>query len=693
MHLAVRRLATAALAIALGLAVFLVAPVAASDPATSDVTAVDGQTVTSEWTGSIPPGVGEGVECDASTTRDEHQVTITVPAGLEARAQFFLEYGGSSDQKMAVVLPDGTVVTEDGGFVGTSESLTISPVVSGTYTYYACPYLSLAPQDYAGRVEVSAGDPSDGGVGPAAHSGTVCPAPAAPTFAQEYIDTTRAGGEPIIVTHPDGQLLWGSHAGTTHFFGPAAPAPGSAAFVMNYEGQTYQYVSEDDGVTWTFVPRTPVMGGAPDSGVPNTGFSDPEFAIDTAGNVYISEINLANIALSKSTDGGRSYTLQSIIEITASDRQWMEADEEDVVWFVANTFGGGSTSSGEPVTGSLSNRIYKSTDGGVTFTEGQDIVGAQASSDIKVDRSDGRVYQLFESGGTFEMIVFPNARQEEPPNMTFERYTIAEGIDRGSTIGPTFELDAQGNLYVVWDDLGAGDFEQGIYTSYSTDRGVTWAPPTRVDDGQGVPIWPWLAVGDRGNVAVTWLQHDGPAEPDDLDDNIPTKGHPSEFTEGTWDVKVAISQNGLGCDAGTQPGFTTVTASTAPVHEGTVCNGGTLCQAAAIDRRLGDYFANTVTQDGEVVIAISDTMSGGAVALPLVIRQTGGPSLVGAPVATGDGGTTDGGTTDGGTDPAPTATDTAAGQATGGTGMPATGGGLALLGLVALAGATVARRR
>ncbi|MFT4745314.1 MAG: YHS domain-containing protein, partial [Nitriliruptoraceae bacterium] len=137
----------------------------------------------------------------------------------------------------------------------------------------------------------------------------LCVAPQAQAFDMGYIDTTRAGGEPIITRHPDGQLLWGSHAGTTHFYSPSAASPTSTAFAENYEGQTYYYVSDDDNEAWDFVPRTPVSGLGVVVGAPATGFSDPEFAIDKNGTVYVSEINLANIAVSKSIDGGRSYEL------------------------------------------------------------------------------------------------------------------------------------------------------------------------------------------------------------------------------------------------------------------------------------------------------------------------------------------------------------------------------------------------
>ncbi len=52
----------------------------------------------------------------------------------------------------------------------------------------------------------------------------------------------------------------------------------------------------------------------------------------------------------------------------------------------------------------------------------------------------------------------------------------------------------------------------------------------------------------------------------------------------------------------------------------------------AIDRRLGDYFANAIDRDGNVYISVSDTAQGGSVSLPRVIRQTGGPT-VGDPFA------------------------------------------------------------
>jgi hypothetical protein len=75
---------------------------------------------------------------------------------------------------------------------------------------------------------------------PSVAAGKACPAPAPLSFAEPtYVDTTRAGGEPLVATLPDGRLIYSAHAGTTHFFTPEAPNPGTGAFVQNYTNQTY----------------------------------------------------------------------------------------------------------------------------------------------------------------------------------------------------------------------------------------------------------------------------------------------------------------------------------------------------------------------------------------------------------------------------------------------------------------------
>jgi hypothetical protein len=481
-----------------------------------------------------------------------------------------------------------------------------------------------------------------------------------------YVDETRAGGEPIVATHPNGTLLWGSHAGSTHFFAPAGADPTTLAFVQNYTGQAYFYWSSDKGAHWTFVPRT-----VPPNNAPLTGFSDPDFAIDAAGQVYISEINLTNVAMSKSTDGGHSYTLQNYFAETLTDRQWSEADQKDVVYLVGNaSFGGTST---HPV-GNVGHVLYKSKDGGKTFTAGRpDMDGGEGLGDLRVDKSDGTLYEAHwdadgpndqPQAGVLSMAAFRKARQDD---LTPELGTIATGVEMLSH-WPAFDVDADGNLYVVWDESGRGTSgrKAGIYYSYSTDRGHTWAAPLRVDPDERTDIWPWLAVGDTGRVAIAWFGADM-ALPDE---NAETSG-----TYG-WNVYAAQTLDGLGCSpsgvgaaaaatagstSSSPPQFTVVKATPEPFHTGTICQGGTVCQAFAIDRRLGDYFAVEIDGDGHMYAAYSDTRQGGAVSLPALLRQSGGPSFLAATASTGTGSGTG------------ASGSTAAGSPAGGA-LPATGG-------------------
>ena len=461
--------------------------------------------------------------------------------------------------------------------------------------------------------------------GAATGGADACPGPTEERqFKQEIIDPDRAGGEPIVTTLDDGTLLWGSHAGTTHFYGPGAADPDTESFLRNYNGQTYYYFSEDDGKTWEYVERPPIPNAELGTleGTPASGFSDPEFAVDAAGQVYISEINLANVAVSKSVDGGRTYGVANPLAFIVSDRQWMAADEKDVLYMTANGFAGGSFP--RNAVGNLGHFMAKSTDGGVTWSEAI-TSNPNGVADIQIDRTDGTLYEISAaSDGTLGMAAFRNIRNEDGPAAADfsdpEITTIAEGAGYAGVqrlIDPSFDMDEDGNLYVVWTENGQGDAERpfGIYYSYSTDGNQTWADPIRIDPGKNTDIWPWIAVDEPGNVAIVYLAVDR-----QLDDNNAELA----TAEDGWNVFLAHTENGLGCGGAEVPGFEIVQASSEPVHFGTICMGGTVCQAELVDRRLGDYFANEFDGDGDVYISVSNTAveeAGGAVALPMVIRQ------------------------------------------------------------------------
>ena len=436
-----------------------------------------------------------------------------------------------------------------------------------------------------------------------------CPAPPALTFSPpSYVDTTRAGGEPLVHTYPNGRLLYSSHAGTTHFFTPSAAAPGTAAFAENYTGQTYFWTSDDHGKSWQYRPRI-----APGQGVAMSGFSDPDIAIDSAGNVFFSEINLANVAVSKSSDKGSTFALQNVVGALLTDRQWMAADRPNELYFVANGSPGGTGLPPGVVSGHY---LSKSTDGGATFTASvPDQIGGSGLGAIRADKRSGTVYEAHYTGTTLSMAAFRHARQGDL--VATDTNVIARDVTMLSH-WPAFALDPSGNLYITWDETGTAARAGGIYYSRSTDAGRTWAAPVRVNTGNHTAIWPWLGVGDDGRVGLAWLE---------ADQALPGNNAQTPGTYG-WRIMAAATTTGLGCSASATPSFSRAAATAEPVHIGTICQGGTVCQATLTDRRLGDYFSVDVDGTGRMYVGYADTRVPGAVSLPGFVRQDGGPALL-----------------------------------------------------------------
>jgi len=590
---------------------FMVVPESeAADQVT--VPTVIGQSTSVTWTGTTLPGANPTSDCSGvAVSTDTHDVGIIVPAGayttVSVSATASISFSGSSDMILSVVAPSGASQSSDSGGGGAGEAVSFGNPVAGTYHFIVCPFTATASQPYSATLTLTAGPPTIGGT-----TGTTCSAPGKPlTFsAPAYVDTTRAGGEPSVVAHPDGTLLYAAHAGTTHFYSLEADSPTTTAFFDEYRGQVYAWYSTDHGRTWQFVDRT-----LPPDNAPGSGFSDPDFAIDSAGTVYLSEINLANVAMSKSTTSGRSYQLQNFFAEDITDRQWSAAGPAGVVFLDGNPEESGGTVPTEPV-GNSAHTMYRSIDGGKTFSEGIDDGGGLG--DIVFDGVASTLYEAHLGNGALQIAAFRHALDPVAATaLTPEISTIATGVSMLSH-WPAIDTDAKGNVYIVWDESGAGTRAAGIWYSYSTTGGRTWAAPTRVDPDDHTDIWPWIAVGDPGKVAIAWMGNDHA---------LPGSDAESAGPNDPWNIYIAQTQSGLGCLGSSSPGFRTSRATPDPFHVGTICMGGTTCQATLTDRRLGDYFTIDIDTTGAVVAAYSDTRQGGAVSLPAFLRQTGGSSF------------------------------------------------------------------
>jgi hypothetical protein len=132
-------------------------------------------------------------------------------------------------------------------------------------------------------------------------------------------------------------------------------------------------------------------------------------------------------------------------------------------------------------------------------------------------------------------------------------------------------------------------------------------------------FWPWVTAGDPGKVSVVWYQADRLVDED---------CQPSTLSISEAHITDALTA---------APAIDTTNASRGPIHFSSVCQGGTTCVVTQKDRRLGDFFTNSVDSRGCVMIASGDTtqtdpISGQqlATSLPIIIRQSSGPKLVGS---------------------------------------------------------------
>lgn len=570
-----------------------------------------GQSVTVSWTGTVLPGVNPSSECGlpSDVGADTHTETLIVPAGtydsVTVDATASISFSGPNDLIVTIVDAGGASSSGDSGSFDADESASLTNPPAGSLKVITCMFAGAVPQTYTGALTLTAN-----AIPTEPEAGATCRAPGKPLAftTPSYVDTHRAGGEPSVQALSDGTLLYAAHAGTTHFYAPEATDPDSEAFAEKYRGQVHAWVSDDDGATWQFVDRT-----LPPNQI-GSGFSDPDFAVDDAGNVYLSEINLINVSMSKSTDSGHSYALRNFFAETVTDRQWSTAGPADVLYLVGNADEGGSVPS-DPV-GNSGHLIYRSTDGGATYSEAvQDDGGL---GDLIYDDASTTVYEPHLAGGELQVAAFRDPlNADDVTALTPEIETVATGVGLASH-WPALDVDVDGNVYIVWDENGGGDRPAGVWYSYSTDAAQTWAAPTRVDANDHTDLWPWIAVGAPGRVAISWMENDHA-----LPDNNPELATDND----PWNVQVAQTLSGLGCGKASASGFTITRATPEPFHVGTVCTGGTICQAELVDRRLGDYFTIDIDLSGRLVAAYSDTRQGGAIALPAFFRQTGGTSF------------------------------------------------------------------
>jgi hypothetical protein len=447
----------------------------------------------------------------------------------------------------------------------------------------------------------------------------VCPTVKAPNIQFDppsYIDTKRAGGEPVSIVAQDGSIIVSAHAGSTHVYKDPNAAPGAGDFLIGYSNQTLHWRSTDGGKTWKYIGAfgQDLPAGQGQFGphtAQSTGFSDPDLAIDQGGRIYDVEINLANDAVFSSVDDGQSYPHGHPF-VAPGDRPWLTALEADEIVLYVNSF--------SPTGKSL----QISRDGGLTWTKLPSPPVTSKSVNDPLNPDDGMIGPV----GLGQFAISANDGQ------SWERYDFGP-LGNASQFFGVVAADSAGNVYQAaaggynqWNDTNPNG--EVSFTYYERATGDVNEEKIVIPTPPGDAMWPWIIAGDDGRAAVVWYQN--------------LAGAPTKFY-----AFAAVTHNAHGtdvvCSDGSTkhvpPQFTVVNASQRPIHEGHICLDGTACNANPSfdggDRRLGDFFSVNFDHNGDLFIVSGDTQlkspTGGKkpVGNPIFIKQSGGDRMLEEP--------------------------------------------------------------
>ena len=448
---------------------------------------------------------------------------------------------------------------------------------------------------------------------------------AAPVF----VDGNLAGGEPLMATDPvHHTIVYSSHEGTTHLYRNGLVTP--LDFGANYRNQVNVWTSATGGATWQRDDLATFQGADPSK---SQGFSDPDLTLDEGARVYNTGINLANDSLFSSNDGGRTFD-KGTAQCHNGDRPWLAGGKRDEVFMATNT-------------GESGHAVFRSTDGGNTCES----TGMADAGDLPGGISytgDGKIFYDHQLGKLVEPVLFTKGSDlvgigvgtAKPGDARFVPVQAAPHPSGMFAHWPSMALDAADNLYMVWDtnerapsgaggcgslpppgpDDGPAPLPNSIQLAVSKDFGRTWSTPVTVArPGGRRAFWPWIAAGTAGRVSVVWYETTKLTDPDCQETTVSVRA-----------AQIFGATNPANADV------TTVDPIGRPIHDGTVCQGGTTCVATGQDRRLGDFFTNAIDEHGCVLISTGDTTHPDPVtgttrpiALPLFVRQNNGPSLTG----------------------------------------------------------------
>lgn len=331
------------------------------------------------------------------------------------------------------------------------------------------------------------------------------------------------------------------------------------------------YHSHDSGLTWQKDTLKSTYGV----------YGDPVLIADYQGNFYYFHLSnpygeiswsghkLDRIVCQTSTDSGLSWTdggFAGFHHPKDQDKEWAIADPTDHTIYMSWTqFDAYSSKAPEDKSNIL---FAKSTDQGATWSESM-IINEKAGDCLDGDQTtegavpavgpNGEVYVAW----SFDDRIYFDRSTDKGATWMDEDVVVAKqskgwdfeipGIGRANGLPITAcdisEGPNRGAIYVNWSDQSNGEDDTDIWVAKSTDGGISWGDPVRVnDDPPGKhQFFTWMAVDpmtgyiyivfyDRRNyedaqtdVYLAWSKDGGATFTNELISESPFKPNPDQF--------------------------------------------------------------------------------------------------------------------------------------------------------------------
>jgi hypothetical protein len=279
----------------------------------------------------------------------------------------------------------------------------------------------------------------------------------------------------------------------------------------NFRQAGYGYTT-DGGLTWTFP-------GVIDPGVFR---SDPVLRCDKDGNFYYNSLTSLNSEywtnVYKSDNGGEEWEMGTFAQ--GGDKQWMSIDMSSGI---------GSGNIYEFWNGAYSvcspNNFTRSTDGNSSYEDCSRIPGDPYWGTTFVG-PDGKLYVCGALWGSF-MVARSSDAQDPGENVSWDWTTSVnlggevvgfggyECPNPSGLLGQTIiTMDStggpgDGNVYLLCSvDKFTNSDPCDVMFARSTDGGLSWSTPVRVNDDLGNNAYQWfgtMSVAPDGRIDVIWL--------------------------------------------------------------------------------------------------------------------------------------------------------------------------------------------